>query len=356
MSDRSVFVIADSRGRTLVPSLNSEFKDMRVNLYWKKGLKLSETFINTAPIVVNTRPTLIYILCGICDLTYIKTRDPCMAALNTRDIDSLVSGYMYAIDQVHAQFYGLSPRLGNTNRLSINANKTKAMIFGTNSSLKHLVLPGDLSVINTKLDIVQSYKYLGLNLNPTLTLSNHIKQRVAIVATKLNTLTHLKKYLNNKVLLMVYKTAVLPLMEYSNITNALIPKTVLKKMQRLQNRALRIIFSYDRSLSIEELHIKAKLCSLQQRADKQLACLMFKRTQRPDIYPQVETLLNTRTTDKIKFATPRPVLEKFKFFPIYRGSVIWDNLSSHVQHSYDYETFKHRISKIPNFERYPVTG
>lgn len=83
---------------------------------------------------------------------------------------------------------------------------------------------------------------------------------------------------------------------------------------------------------------------------------MFKRSLRPDIDPQVESLLNTRSTDEIKFDTPRPALERFKYFPIYRGSSLWDNLSAHIQHSQDYDTFKYRIPKTPDFVGYPVTG
>lgn len=91
MSDRSVFVIADSRGRSLLGHLKSTFTDIEVNMYWKKGLKMSEAFINTAPIILNTKPRIIYILNGICDLTYIKTRNPWLVAVATRDVDSLAS-------------------------------------------------------------------------------------------------------------------------------------------------------------------------------------------------------------------------------------------------------------------------
>lgn len=59
---------------------------------------------------------------------------------------------------------------------------------------------------------------------------------------------------------------------------------------------------------------------------------------------------------KFKFVIPRPALEKFKNFPSCRGSILWDNLTSHIQHSQDYDTFKHRVPKTPNFERYPVYG
>lgn len=112
MSEKSVFIVANSRGRSLLGHLNHTFTDIKVNLYWKKGLKMSEVFINTAPIILNTKPRIIYILNGICDLTYIKSRNPWLVALTTRNVDSLVSGYMYAVDQLHEQLFDLSTLLG----------------------------------------------------------------------------------------------------------------------------------------------------------------------------------------------------------------------------------------------------
>lgn len=81
-------------------------------MYWKKGLRMSETYVNTAPIILNTKPRIIYVLNGICDLTYVKTRNPWLVVVSTRNVDSLVSEYMYAVDQLYAQLFGLREQLG----------------------------------------------------------------------------------------------------------------------------------------------------------------------------------------------------------------------------------------------------
>lgn len=112
MTNQSVFIIADSRGRSLKKQLDLVFNDIEFNLYWKSGLKLSEAFPYTAPFILNVRPKIIYVLNGICDLTRIRSHDPWMAALVTRNLDSLVSGYMYNLDQTHAQFFNLHHQLG----------------------------------------------------------------------------------------------------------------------------------------------------------------------------------------------------------------------------------------------------
>lgn len=122
----------------------------------------------------------------------------------------------------------------------------------------------------------------------------------------MNTLTHLRKYLPASTLLTIYKSVILPLMEYANLVNTLIPCPLTTKLQRLQNKALKTIFSCYPQETMEDLHIRAKLCPLKQRADKQLTCLMYKRSRCPEVYPQVEdNTITTRTTVKIKVLTTR---------------------------------------------------
>lgn len=155
---------------------------------------------------------------------------------------------------------------------------------------------------------------------------------------------------------MLYKIAILPLIEYGNITNSLIPKLQYKKLQRLQNRALKIIYANTSSSSIEDFHLKACLAPIAQRADRQLICLMYKRSLMPDIYPQVDTNTDTRANEQIRFAIPGPNFEKLKKFPMYKGAKLLNTLPATTKKLQTYELFKSCIPKTANFIDYPVTG
>lgn len=96
------------------------------------------------------------------------------------------------------------------------------------------------------------------------------------------------------------------------------------------------------------LHLKDKLCPLKQRSDRQLTCLTYKRSRQPEQHPQVQTSSTvTRSNEKIKFMIPRPLLEKFKAFPLYRGGTLWDNLPAATQLMTDYESFKKQTTEVP---------
>lgn len=107
-----VFIIADSRGRLLKAELDSYFNDITYQIYWKNGLKLTETFDLVAPIIRNIKPKLIYLINGICDVTYIRTREPWAVAMRQPDVDLTVYNYMSAVDLTHSQLFSMSGELG----------------------------------------------------------------------------------------------------------------------------------------------------------------------------------------------------------------------------------------------------
>lgn len=151
-----------------------------------------------------------------------------------------------------------------------------------------------------------------------------------------------------------YKGTILPLLDYANVTYSLIASHLKKKLQRLQNRAMRIIYQHLPNTDMTTLHTMAKAGTLAQRASRQLLCLMFRRAHHSDLFPIVDTSGVTRSSNKIKFVLPRPKYERFKSYPLYFGTTLWDKLDANVQKSLDYEIFKIRIPKKPDLVNYPI--
>lgn len=241
------------------------------------------------------------------------------------------------------------------NRLSINTSKTQVMILGSSKRHTSHPQPPTLTMNGSPLTNTTKYKYLGLTLTPNLTFEDHTRKAIGLVTSKINSLSYLRKYVGSCTALQIYKTTILPLMEYSNFIYPLVPITLRKKLQRLQNRALKIIFKNIDNLSLPELHNNAKLTSVEQRASRQLTCLMYKRSHNPSDYPLLTTARHTRQNEKIRFDLPKPNSEKFKRFPLYVGSKLWDLLDHSTQRTPEYFHFKAKLPKTPDFNSYPVS-
>lgn len=197
-----------------------------------------------------------------------------------------------------------------------------------------------------ELAYVHTYRYLGLLLNVTVSLTEQAKQTLFNVTQKISTLVHIRHYVNCQTALLIYKSNILPLFEYANICFYLLPRQYTNKFQRVQNRALRVIFDKDSDLTLNELQNKAKLAPLMLRAHKQLLCLTYRRLTRPDQYPLIEqTNILTRSVTKIKFHRPIPRIEKYKRFPFYKGVTLWDHLPVDLQHIDSYPLFKSKVTE-----------
>ena len=76
--------------------------------------------------------------------------------------------------------------------LNLNKGKTESMLFGTGKRLslldgKHLDIDVDWKFVNP----TTRYKYLGVHLDPTLTLATHLDRMCKEAASRVNTMRKL---------------------------------------------------------------------------------------------------------------------------------------------------------------------
>lgn len=209
-------------------------------------------------------------------------------------------------------------------------------------------------MMSTPLLYVNNYKYLGLLMDEKLVMTQQASNIIGHVTAKLKTLGNIRKYVSVSVIMLIYKTLILPLFEYANLTHTLLPLKYRNKMQRLQNRALRIIFYHESNADISDLHKRAGLLTLTLRADFQLLNLMYRRSFDHEKYPKIDLIRDTRASGKIKFHLPRPRTEKFKKFPLFRGAHLWDELPIETQKCDSYIAYKRRVKEfLENKGNYP---
>ena len=102
----------------------------------------------------------------------------------------------------------------NKNRLTINCKKTKYCAYGMRSMVKKSnTVDMILSLNNTVIEKVCSYKYLGFILDDQLNFHKHIKELSNIFSHKLYLLSRIRKYLTKKASTVIFKTMVLSLIE-----------------------------------------------------------------------------------------------------------------------------------------------
>lgn len=112
MSTRILF-IADSRGRLLQAEISRFFDTRQYCFIWRNGLKLEDSANFARTTILSFKPTMVYILTGLCSITCITSRDPWTAGLRTRSVGGTVSRYLRALDCAHQEIYSMSSIIGS---------------------------------------------------------------------------------------------------------------------------------------------------------------------------------------------------------------------------------------------------
>ena len=125
------------------------------------------------------------------------------------------------------------------NRLTINCKKTKYCIYGMRSIVKKSKTHDTIiSLNNTVLEKVCSYKYLGFILDDQLNFNKHMKELMNTVTHKLYLLSRIRKYLTKRASITVFKTMILSLIEYGDIIYSGTNKSNMDKIVNLFYRGL----------------------------------------------------------------------------------------------------------------------
>ena len=128
------------------------------------------------------------------------------------------------------------------NKLTINVSKTKHMFIPRNKTHNELIKDISAYITPGKLQNVASYKYLGVDLEQTLSFDAMIDTMYNKANRKLySSLKNIRPYITGSVASLIYKTCVRPVMEYADFLVDSCNKQNISKLAIIQKRALKII-------------------------------------------------------------------------------------------------------------------
>ena len=224
------------------------------------------------------------------------------------------------------------------NKLSINIKKTKGMLLGTRSMVKKRNEFPKLKIQGTTIDYVFQYKYLGVTIDEILSFRAHLNNTIKMVAHKISLLNKIRDYITEGAAVTIYKSMILPYLDYGDIFYINSNCNQVKKLQTLQNRALRTCFRPQVKIPIDMLHQSVQLPKLKIRREVHLVNFMYKYKNN-DMYLNKRNV-RTRMHDAPVFLTIKPNVEKYKNNVFYYGALKWNNLHVDIRNIESYDKFK----------------
>ena len=223
------------------------------------------------------------------------------------------------------------------NKLKINAGKTKAMFFDHAQSKRQDVDVGNLILNASQIEYVEKYDYLGVTIETDLKFKRHIEKSFTRINNKLYVFTCMRKSMNTKAAVMVYKSMVLPFFEYGNVFLSTCTERDLTKLQRLQNRGLRTALGKENTSNVYEMHMDAHILPIKLRAKIALMKIMFSLKENDQFIDN--RVLTTRAHTATVFKVARPKSCIFQNSVAYVGPRDWDNLSVDLRSVNDMKAF-----------------
>ena len=121
------------------------------------------------------------------------------------------------------------------NKLSLNPNKTKAMLF--HSPTKTISTPLNLKIDDVDIEFVSEFNYLGIVIDKHLTWKSHTNMISHKVRKTIGIMSKLKKFIPVETMLTLYNSLIHPYLNYGIIAWG----TQSDKLVKLQKRAIRTI-------------------------------------------------------------------------------------------------------------------
>ena len=239
------------------------------------------------------------------------------------------------------------------NKLSLNVAKTHAMLITTRQKrnvLKSTNQNLELNIRDNELDAVQKTKYLGVQIDFSLDWKEQIKAVSAKVSRAIGFLKHAKKFLPGVTLENLYTGIVEPHFRYCCSVWGCCGSSEIKQLQKLQNRAARIVTNSSFDSPSRPLIERLGWKTIEQLISNESKTMVFKSLN--DLAPQylsslfkrnsqcsTRCLRNTETDLRLPKKTSANGQKCFSF----RGAKLWNSLSAESKQASSLNSFKASI-------------
>jgi len=231
------------------------------------------------------------------------------------------------------------------NYLSVNDTKTQALSIGP---CKYIY---DLYMNNSKIELSDDVKILGVTLDSKLNYKSHITDQLNKAYAKTSAIRRIRRFLPTEQLTMLYKTFILPHLEYCSPLLLGLGKVQSDRLEDANYFILRSILGYSKSVPYEHLLQTVKLGRLSQRRVYQSLIMVYKCVY--DNGPEyLKNLFDLKITPYTlrgnghKLVLPKFNLEWKKKSFSYQSVQHWNKLPNDIFDAQNLSQFKNRLKKI----------
>ena len=239
------------------------------------------------------------------------------------------------------------------NKLSLNIDKTTSMIIGTKRKLTdengENLLP-NFTLDGETIQHKNATKYLGVQIDNQLKWKDHISQVSSKVVRAIGYIKYARKFLPRETLRMLYLGLVEPHFRYCCSVWGSCGTVLRQKIEKLQNRAVRIITFSPYNAQTSPLLKHLKLPSIQDMIQQETVGMVYKaiNNQAPEYLSVLFNRVSVMTGRTIRNANinlrlPRLNTTLAHNCFAHRGALLWNSLPTEIKSAKSFESFKNSL-------------
>lgn len=240
-----------------------------------------------------------------------------------------------------------------SNKLKLNAAKTKGMVLGTKRNCQSFINQ-NLSVYinNIKVDYVDEIKYLGVVLDPQLNFTKHVEYLCKKIGKKVGYFRRVSDNLSDWCKLAVYNTIIFPHFNYCMSLLISCKKDDIYNLQLLQNKTMRIILNCNMHVPVKDMLNSLKWLNVDQIIEQSTVILVYKIAN--NLAPQyLQKFLikrsslhayGTRNCDNYHIERSKSNILKKSLFN--DGLRLFNELPNEIKQSKNVQTLKHKTKVL----------
>ena len=238
------------------------------------------------------------------------------------------------------------------NRLSLNVAKTEFMLIGSNPMIKNIsVSHPNVFIENKQIKQVNECKTLGVTIDEHLSWKSNTEKICKKVTAGISAIRRIKPFVDQDTLVLIDNAIIRPYFDYCCEVWDLFGETQSKRLQKLQNRAARIILNLS-----NDVHHTIALHALgweplQTERKKAKAKMMHKVLNKTG--PKSLTNLFSYKSEKTNYhlrhissslCLPKPRTNNMKKSFMYDGAHLWNSIPKEISESKSLSSFRNKIA------------
>lgn len=239
------------------------------------------------------------------------------------------------------------------NKLTLNKSKTEFMLIGSRQRLRTLDNAPSLVIDEVPVKQVFSTKSLGVHIDENLSWNVHIDKLCKKIASGIGALKRIRPFVPHSTLQSIFNSLIQPHFDYCSAVWGTCNKTLANRLQKLQNRAARVLTFSSYDTNADGLLKKLGWKNLESQRQVHKAIMVYKslnglapeylRSKFVDRCSMLNYSLRD-TAGKIAVPLPRTNFRKNSFS--YNGAVLWNSLPVELRQAQTLSKFRVGCSNL----------